>query len=90
MITVGAIPIFNLPAKTFTIIGLLLFGLGSGGIKPCVSVNLLLWSLLTLLDIFSSFSRFRLSVVISSKFPSKSCNWQNSFHFSIFPSTLAH
>lgn len=37
MIAVGAIPTLNLPSETMTIIGLLLIGLGSGGIKPCVA-----------------------------------------------------
>lgn len=37
MIAIGAIPTLNLPAQTMTIIGLLLIGLGSGGIKPCVA-----------------------------------------------------
>ena len=37
MIALGAIPVLNLPAKGFTVVGLLLIGLGSGGIKPCVA-----------------------------------------------------
>ncbi|KAG5684395.1 hypothetical protein PVAND_013630 [Polypedilum vanderplanki] len=37
LITLGAIPTLNLPAQTMTVIGLLLIGLGSGGIKPCVA-----------------------------------------------------
>lgn len=37
LIALGAIPVLHLPAQTFTVIGLLLIGLGSGGIKPCVS-----------------------------------------------------
>lgn len=37
LIAFGAIPVLNLPAKALTVIGLLLIGLGSGGIKPCVS-----------------------------------------------------
>lgn len=37
MIAIGAIPTLNLPAQTMTVIGLLLIGLGSGGIKPCVA-----------------------------------------------------
>lgn len=37
MIAVGAIPILHLPAQTLTVIGLILIGLGSGGIKPCVA-----------------------------------------------------
>jgi solute carrier family 15 oligopeptide transporter 1 len=37
LIAIGAVPVLNLPASTFTVIGLLLIGLGSGGIKPCVS-----------------------------------------------------
>ncbi|KAM7348691.1 peptide transporter family 1 isoform 2-T2 [Cochliomyia hominivorax] len=37
LITLGAIPPLNLPATTFTMIGLALIALGSGGIKPCVS-----------------------------------------------------
>lgn len=36
LIAVGAIPVLHLPAQTFTVVGLLLIGLGSGGIKPCV------------------------------------------------------
>ncbi|CRK92335.1 CLUMA_CG005856, isoform A [Clunio marinus] len=36
-IAVGAIPVLHLPAQSFTIIGLLLIGIGSGGIKPCVA-----------------------------------------------------
>lgn len=37
MVTLGAMPPLNLPATTFTMIGLALIALGSGGIKPCVS-----------------------------------------------------
>ena len=37
MIAVGAIPTLNLPAQSMTVIGLLLIGIGSGGIKPCVA-----------------------------------------------------
>jgi solute carrier family 15 (oligopeptide transporter), member 1 len=37
LIALGAIPTLNLPAQTFTVVGLLLIGLGSGGIKPCVA-----------------------------------------------------
>lgn len=37
LIAVGAIPVLHLPAQTLTIVGLLLIGIGSGGIKPCVS-----------------------------------------------------
>lgn len=37
MIATGAIPTLNLPAQTMTVLGLLLIGLGSGGIKPCVA-----------------------------------------------------
>lgn len=37
VISVGAIPVLNLPAKMMTIIGLALIALGTGGIKPCVS-----------------------------------------------------
>lgn len=37
LVTLGAIPPLNLPANTFTMIGLALIALGSGGIKPCVS-----------------------------------------------------
>jgi len=37
LVTLGAIPTLNLPAITFTMIGLALIALGSGGIKPCVS-----------------------------------------------------
>lgn len=37
LVTLGAIPPLNLPANTFTMLGLALIALGSGGIKPCVS-----------------------------------------------------
>lgn len=37
LVTLGAIPPLHLPANTFTMIGLALIALGSGGIKPCVS-----------------------------------------------------
>ncbi|XP_073830928.1 peptide transporter family 1 isoform X2 [Musca autumnalis] len=37
LVTLGAMPPLNLPATTFTMIGLALIALGSGGIKPCVS-----------------------------------------------------
>lgn len=37
LLTLGAIGPLNLPAQTFTILGLALIALGSGGIKPCVS-----------------------------------------------------
>ncbi|KAH8415429.1 hypothetical protein KR222_011805, partial [Zaprionus bogoriensis] len=37
LLTLGAIGPLNLPAETFTIIGLVLIALGSGGIKPCVA-----------------------------------------------------
>jgi solute carrier family 15 oligopeptide transporter 1 len=37
LIAIGAIPTLNLPAQLMTVIGLLLIGLGSGGIKPCVA-----------------------------------------------------
>lgn len=37
IVTLGSIPPLNLPAITFTMIGLALIALGSGGIKPCVS-----------------------------------------------------
>ncbi|XP_067640959.1 peptide transporter family 1-like isoform X2 [Eurosta solidaginis] len=37
MVTLGAIPPLNMPATVFTMIGLALVALGSGGIKPCVS-----------------------------------------------------
>jgi solute carrier family 15 oligopeptide transporter 1 len=37
LIAIGAIPTLNLPAQTITVLGLLLIGLGSGGIKPCVA-----------------------------------------------------
>ncbi|CAO1383568.1 unnamed protein product [Diamesa tonsa] len=37
LIALGAVPVLNLPAKAMTVIGLLLIGLGSGGIKPCVA-----------------------------------------------------
>lgn len=37
LVAIGAIPPLNLPANTFTMIGLALIALGSGGIKPCVS-----------------------------------------------------
>lgn len=36
-VAVGSFEPFGLPAKEYTIIGLLLIALGSGGIKPCVS-----------------------------------------------------
>lgn len=37
LIATGAVPILHLPAQTLTVIGLLLIGIGSGGIKPCVA-----------------------------------------------------
>ncbi|XP_055389660.1 peptide transporter family 1-like [Condylostylus longicornis] len=37
IITIGAIPPLQLPAKAVTVIGLLLIATGTGGIKPCVS-----------------------------------------------------
>ncbi|XP_075155067.1 peptide transporter family 1 [Haematobia irritans] len=37
LVTLGAMPPLNLPATTFTMLGLALIALGSGGIKPCVS-----------------------------------------------------
>ncbi len=37
LIAVGAIEPWNLPAAEFTIVGLLVIAIGSGGIKPCVS-----------------------------------------------------
>lgn len=37
ILTVGSVPPLNLPGVTFTMIGLALVALGSGGIKPCVS-----------------------------------------------------
>ncbi|XP_032597165.1 peptide transporter family 1 [Drosophila grimshawi] len=37
LLTLGAIGPLNLPMETFTILGLALIALGSGGIKPCVS-----------------------------------------------------
>lgn len=37
VITLGAIPTLNLPAKAVTILGLVLIAVGTGGIKPCVS-----------------------------------------------------
>lgn len=37
LIAIGAIPTLNLPAQTMTVLGLLLIGIGSGGIKPCVA-----------------------------------------------------
>ncbi|XP_064556405.1 peptide transporter family 1 [Drosophila montana] len=37
LLTLGAIGPLNLPLETFTILGLALIALGSGGIKPCVS-----------------------------------------------------
>uniref|UniRef100_A0A336LY20 CSON004942 protein n=1 Tax=Culicoides sonorensis TaxID=179676 RepID=A0A336LY20_CULSO len=36
-LTAGAVPPFNLPARTFTFLGLALISLGGGGIKPCVA-----------------------------------------------------
>ncbi|KAL5278312.1 SLC15A1 family protein [Megaselia abdita] len=37
ILTLGSVPQLNLPGITFTMIGLALTALGSGGIKPCVS-----------------------------------------------------
>lgn len=37
LVALGAVPPLNLPANTFTMVGLALIALGSGGIKPCVS-----------------------------------------------------
>ncbi|XP_037937528.1 peptide transporter family 1 [Teleopsis dalmanni] len=37
MVALGAMPPLHLPGVTFTMIGLTLIALGSGGIKPCVS-----------------------------------------------------
>ncbi|XP_023179644.2 peptide transporter family 1-like isoform X1 [Drosophila hydei] len=37
LLTLGAIGPLSLPVETFTILGLALIALGSGGIKPCVS-----------------------------------------------------
>lgn len=37
LVSLGAVPPLSLPATTFTMIGLGLIALGSGGIKPCVS-----------------------------------------------------
>lgn len=37
LIAAGAVPTLNLPAQTMTVFGLLLIGIGSGGIKPCVA-----------------------------------------------------
>ncbi|XP_054729960.1 peptide transporter family 1 isoform X2 [Anastrepha obliqua] len=37
LVSLGAVPPLNLPAVTFTMLGLGLIALGSGGIKPCVS-----------------------------------------------------
>lgn len=37
VLTLGAVPILNLPASEMTIIGLLLIAMGTGGIKPNVS-----------------------------------------------------
>ncbi|XP_016942422.2 peptide transporter family 1 isoform X1 [Drosophila suzukii] len=37
LLTLGAIGPLNLPVETFTMLGLALIALGSGGIKPCVS-----------------------------------------------------
>ncbi|KAH8265007.1 hypothetical protein KR038_003262, partial [Drosophila bunnanda] len=37
LLTLGAIGPLNLPIETFTMLGLALIALGSGGIKPCVS-----------------------------------------------------
>lgn len=36
-LTAGAVPTFNLPAKTFTFLGLTLIAFGGGGVKPCVA-----------------------------------------------------
>lgn len=36
-LSASAIPLFNIPTKLFTWIGLLLIAIGTGGIKPCVS-----------------------------------------------------
>lgn len=37
VVTLGSVPPLNLPGITFTMIGLVLVAIGSGGIKPCVS-----------------------------------------------------
>lgn len=37
VITLGSVPQLNLPGIAFTMLGLALIALGSGGIKPCVS-----------------------------------------------------
>lgn len=37
VIALGAIPSLHLPASAATVLGLLLFAIGTGGIKPCVS-----------------------------------------------------
>lgn len=37
VISLGAVPILNLPAALMTVIGLVLIAIGTGGIKPCVS-----------------------------------------------------
>jgi solute carrier family 15 (oligopeptide transporter), member 1 len=37
VIAIGSVEIWKLPANVFTIIGLVLISIGSGGIKPCVS-----------------------------------------------------
>ncbi|XP_070494632.1 peptide transporter family 1-like [Chironomus tepperi] len=37
VLTLGSVEQWNMPAKTFTFIGLALIAIGSGGIKPCVA-----------------------------------------------------
>lgn len=37
VISLGAVPVLNLPATLMTVIGLVLIAIGTGGIKPCVS-----------------------------------------------------
>lgn len=41
VIALGAVDQWDMPAKTFTVLGLTLIALGSGGIKPCVAGNII-------------------------------------------------
>lgn len=70
LIAVGAIPVLHLPAQTFTVLGLLLIGLGSGGIKPCVSF---VFRFIMFREHFFS-SRLQLSAEINSRFRNKRSN----------------